>query len=144
MAWKYFGVVADHMACPCGCGFGANPAEFNHYLMEQLDLLRELWGAPLALTSGARCLAHNAAVGGEKHSAHTPDDDRQCRAVDLALPGHAFWPTSRIRKELIQKATRCGFQRIGIGRNFLHVDVASEHGGPGLPEGYWVYGDIRG
>ena len=139
MAWKYFDVVKDKMACPCGCGFGSNPAEFNHYLMEQLDLLREMWAAPLVLTSAARCLSHNESVGGEKQSAHTPDADMQCRAVDIATPFGSY-----DRKRIVLMANRAHFQRIGIGKTFIHVDVAAEHGGPGLPEGWWVYGDIRG
>ena len=139
MAWKYFDVFKDGMACPCGCGFGSNPAEFNHYLVTQLDLLREMWSAPIRLTSAARCEKHNEAIGGEKNSAHLPDADSQCRAVDIAAPFGSF-----DRKRFILMANRCGFQRIGIGKTFVHVDVAAEHGSPGLPEGWFVYQDARG
>ena len=138
MAWKYFDVWKDSMACHCGCGFGASPAEFNHYLMEQLDLLREMHGKPITLTSAARCLKYNDEIGGEKNSAHTPEDDAQCRAVDIAAPFGSF-----DRKRFILMANRAGFQRIGIGKTFVHVDVAAEHGGPGLPEGWFLYADSR-
>ena len=138
MVWKFFDVEQDHMACPCGCGFGSNPAEFNHYLMERLNLLREMWGAPINLTSAARCEKHNEVVGGEKQSAHMPDADRQCRAVDIATPFTSF-----DRKRFILMANRAHFQRIGIGKTFIHVDVAAEHGSPGLSEGWWVYHDAR-
>ena len=138
MAWKFFDITKDAMACPCGCGFGANPAEFNHYLMSQLDLLREMWAAPLNLTSAARCEKYNGEHGGEKNSAHLPDADAQCRAVAIATPFGSF-----DRKRFILAANRAGFQRIGIGKTFVHVDVAAEHGSPGLPEGWWTYHDAR-
>ncbi len=35
-----------------------------------LDPLREAWGKPITVTSGYRCLALNAAVGGVKKSEH--------------------------------------------------------------------------
>ena len=35
-----------------------------------LDPLRELWGAPLSVSSGYRCVALNAAVGGAPNSQH--------------------------------------------------------------------------
>ena len=138
MAWKYFTVEADHLACPCGCGFGANPAEFNHYLMEQVDLLREMWSKPLTVTSGARCHKHNEETGGEKQSAHLPDADNQCRALDLQMN-----TSSLDRKRFVLMANRAGFQRLGIGKTFVHIDVAAEHGSPGLPEGWWTYQDYR-
>ena len=36
-----------------------------------LDPLREAWGAPIIITSGYRCEALNARVGGVKNSYHT-------------------------------------------------------------------------
>ena len=103
--------------------------------MERLDLLRELLG-PLRVTSAARCVAHNESINGEDHSAHLPDERGQCRAVDLALNGGSVG-----RKRFVLQANSIGFRRIGIGKGFIHVDVASDltH-----PEGWWVYGDNRG
>lgn len=138
MTWRYFSIEGDHLACPCGCGFGTSPEHFDAMLMSKLDHLRGLWGSAIKVTSAARCVAHNLAVGGEPNSAHTPDLSNQCRAVDLAVTGSAA------RLEMVLDANSVGFHRIGVGKLFVHVDVADQSGSPELPTGMWTYGDARG
>lgn len=69
---------------------------------------------PLVLTSGYRCPEHNKAVGGAEHSFHM-----QGLAVDISTVG--FAPGER--EKLIAYAKDYGFTGIGIGSNFIHLDI---------------------
>lgn len=52
--------------CPCGCGQQSVDTE----LTEKLQLIRDKVDRPLKITSGYRCITHNAAVGGSQNSKH--------------------------------------------------------------------------
>lgn len=52
--------------CPCGCGQQSADTE----LAEKLQLIRDKVDRPLKITSGYRCILHNAAVGGSSGSKH--------------------------------------------------------------------------
>lgn len=52
--------------CPCGCGQQSVDTE----LAEKLQLIRDKVDRPLKITSGYRCITHNAAVGGSQNSKH--------------------------------------------------------------------------
>ena len=52
--------------CPCGCGQQSVDME----LAEKLQLIRDKVDRPLKITSGYRCITHNAAVGGSQNSKH--------------------------------------------------------------------------
>lgn len=55
-------------ACKC-CG-RLCPEGMNTKLLEALDDLREKWGDCVMVSSGYRCPAHNAEVGGVPNSQH--------------------------------------------------------------------------
>lgn len=77
-----------------------------------LDLLRKNVGRPLTITSGVRCEAYNTKVGGVDSSAHVDG-----LAADIAVgDGHD-------RFSLISSALTVGFRRIGVAKNFVHLDV---------------------
>ena len=111
------------LRCRCGkCGLGL--AQMDPDLVERLDHLRDLVGGPLAITSAVRCAGHNAAVGGSPTSSHLTGN-----AVDIAVPGVAQ------RYSLLSAALSQGFKRVGIGRDFIHLDNDS-----GKPGGVvWLY-----
>jgi uncharacterized protein YcbK (DUF882 family) len=89
-----------------------------------LDRLRQKAGIPLFVSSGPRCEAYNKKVGGKKGSAHLTGE-----AADLLCS------ISRVRFQLYNAARTVGVTRLGIGRAFLHVDIATH-----LPqEVTWVY-----
>lgn len=98
MEWKYFteeeskGLVND--------------------LMYKLDRARELFGAPLIITSGYRDPEHNAAIGGVKDSAHTKG-----MAVDIRCADNDM------QKKLIWALCVAGFRRVEAGTKHIHVDV---------------------
>jgi hypothetical protein len=64
--------------CKCGCKERASHAFLSEKLLIRLDILRAFLDAPIIITSGFRCEANNAAVGGAERSYHL-----QGRAVDI-------------------------------------------------------------
>ena len=81
-------------------------------LVTSLEELEHNLGDELTFSSGYRCKVCNAAAGGVKNSAHI-----RGKAVDILVDnsGERFW--------LVYNAVKLGFKRIGVGRNFVHLDV---------------------
>ena len=92
--------------CPC-CHSGGLVPDFR----EKLNKAREIAGVPFVLNSAYRCERHNAEVGGSETSSHLVG----C-AVDIKCEN------SRIRWIIIEALKQAGFNRIGIGKTFVHVD----------------------
>ena len=100
---------AKELECKCGCG----SLVIDTDLITKLEQLRVQRGKPVAINSGTRCPAHNAAEGGKTVSEHLSG-----QAVDIAAS------TSSDRFELLDLAIRCGFERIGIGKSFVHLGTS--------------------
>ena len=123
----------QEFACRCGCGID----NVSPNLVDALERMRERlnWrtamdlgprtsdGGPrergLVIRSGCRCREHNASrdVGGKPDSAHLASRLEMCEAADLVAI------ISRDRYQLVRAAMEAGIKRIGIGRDFVHVDV---------------------
>ena len=105
---KYF--TEDEQVCKC-CGKGADI--INPVLLERLDALRELWGAPIWCTCMYRCYYHNLDVGSFPGSQHELGN-----AADIYVDGdyEEFY-------ELVLKSEL--FTGIGYypDEEFVHVDV---------------------
>jgi zinc D-Ala-D-Ala carboxypeptidase len=82
--------------------------------LNKLDKARELAGIPFKINSGYRTPKHNAKIGGVKGSAHT---NIPCNAADINVVGTAG------RFKIINAALKVGFNRIGIGKTFIHLDT---------------------
>lgn len=95
------------LSCRCGCGF--TPA--LHFITKLQDL-RDYLGFALVITSGARCMDHNAAVGGVKNSFHVLG-----LAVDIECRD------SETRYKIITAAIGHGFTGIGVSDGFVHLDI---------------------
>lgn len=101
---EYF--KSSEFACPC-CGENDMDADF----LARLDTARGIAGVPFRITSGLRCPKHNSEIGGKKTSSHL-----RGYAVDIAAT------SSRERYHIIRGLMEAGFERIGIGQTFIHVD----------------------
>jgi uncharacterized protein YcbK (DUF882 family) len=98
------------LECRC-CG----RLQIDSRLLDGLEKLRALAGAPVVIHAGYRCPEHNAAVGGVPHSEHTSG-----LAADIALPGLSLQQMYELALQVPQ------FAQGGIGvydGGFLHVDV---------------------
>lgn len=67
---------------------------------------------PLAINSGARCPEHNKKVGASPTSSHTKG-----LAVDIRAN------SDLTKAKIIYHATKLGINRIGIAKNFIHIDI---------------------
>lgn len=98
--------------------------KMNHDLLAKLDIAREMCGFPFKITSSWRSEEHNAKIGGVKSSAHLSGN-----AVDLSCKN------ATTRMYMIEALLTAGFNRIGVSKNFIHVDVDEE-----LPQNVmWTY-----
>ena len=105
--------------CPCGCGQQSVDTE----LAEKLQLIRDKVDRPLKITSGYRCITHNAAVKGSSGSKH-----RYGMAADWRTENRSINPVA-----LGILAQAVGFGGIGIYCSCRHPwhesDVALHHAG---------------
>ena len=106
--------------CKCGCG----AANINNDLLNKLQAMRTIAGMPVTINSAVRCKAHNKAVGGSETSSHIHGE-----AADISAQNDAQ------RGVMIPAAAKAGFTRIGIAKDFIHVDVTKEKNSPRI----WLY-----
>lgn len=81
-------------------------------LIANLQKLRDIYGKRIDVTSGYRCRKWNKYVDGKDDSAHLTG-----KAADIVVDD------SKERFKLIMCALEVGFRRIGIGVDFLHLDM---------------------
>jgi len=107
---KYF--KGKEFECKC-CGSNDMRIE----LLMKLDQARELAGIPFVITSGYRCKQHNENIGGSPVSQHLTG-----KAVDILCK------SDRDRWIILTALMEVGFKRIGIAKDFIHVDVKNSAG----------------
>lgn len=104
---KYF--TKEEFRCSCGCGLGFD--SMNSVFINKLDSAREYANTSFKINSSIRCAKHNKDEGGSKTSSHLMG-----LAVDISTP------TSREKYKILMGLIHAGFNRFGIGSNFIHVD----------------------
>lgn len=99
----------SEFACRCGCGFDTVDVQ----LIEALEAVRQHFGVPVVISSGCRCDAHNAVVGGSQNSQH-----RFGRAADFNVRRVAPADVADYLEQTFPNS-------LGIGRytHFTHVDT---------------------
>ena len=93
-------------------------------LLEMIDEAREIYGKPIHVTSGYRTVEHNRRVGGVKSSSHLKG-----LAIDVACVN------SDDRFAMLSALLEVGFNRIGVAKTFIHVDIDKDKS----PKVFWVY-----
>lgn len=84
----------------------------NTQFLLSINFIGSKLGHKLKINSGYRTAKHNSIVGGVKTSSY-----RKGLAVDIAIK------TSNERYIIILYALQRGISRIGIYRNFIHLDI---------------------
>ena len=122
---RYPNFSLSEMACRCGCG----KADMDPRFLEFLQRLRRDFGAPMPVSSGYRCPAHNVA---ESHTGEAGPHTTG-RAVDIAVRG-----PEALR--LIALAYSLGCRRVGVkqegDRRFVHLDLCDDDA---HPPALWSY-----
>ncbi|MGI9118427.1 MAG: D-Ala-D-Ala carboxypeptidase family metallohydrolase [Minisyncoccia bacterium] len=96
-------------------------------LVALLDKARGISGVPFSISSGLRTPVQNELAGGVENSAHLLG-----KAVDIHCP------SSINRLKMVKALLDVGFTRIGIGKDFVHVDIGNSS--DNLPENVmWTY-----
>ena len=106
MTFQYFTI--SEFDCKCGCGKNNIDTE----LIRKLDRVRGKAEIPIVVSSGCRCEVNNRIAGGKEDSAHL---------TGLAADIRVFSSTTRWK--LLTAIFTSGFNRIGIGKTFIHVDI---------------------
>jgi len=96
----------------------------NPDFLLRLSLARAEAGVPFVITSGWRCVVHNRVVGGVPTSDHPKGD-----AADIDVLN------SEARYRIVRALMLAGFSRIGIYKNYIHVDANLEK----VQEVLWLY-----
>ena len=117
------GKITEHFSrkefdCQCGCGIGT----INSILVQKLEVARREYGQPMRINSGLRCLSHNRKIGSRDTSSHIKG-----LAADIGCVGMDD------RHKLLTILLKF-FKRVGVNKNFIHVDVDSDK-----PNGAFVY-----
>lgn len=97
--------------------------DMRPFFMSRLEMARELAGIPFVLNSAYR------SVDWEKQHNRTGTSSH-CKGV--AVDVRCF--ESDKRYKIVRAALAAGFRRIGIARNFVHLDLDSSK-----PSSIWLY-----
>ena len=112
---------------PDEIGIGKN---MDSNFLAMLDDARGIAGIPFTITSGFRTPSHNAYVGGVQPSLQSKGSSHLFGyAADIAAP------TSRQKYLIVASLFTAGFNRIGIGETFIHVDNDPDKD----PDVIWTY-----
>lgn len=103
--YKYFKL--EEFSCRC-----CEKNEILDKLVRKLDKAREISGVPYNITSGYRCRKHNESIGGSENSSHLYG-----LAADIYTNNH------KNRLKILRGLIKAGFKRIGIAKNYIHVDI---------------------
>tara|TARA_R110000751_G_scaffold48048_2_gene107321 strand:- start:291 stop:653 length:363 start_codon:yes stop_codon:yes gene_type:complete len=97
----------EEYACKCGCG----KDDVKDELAIKVQQVRDILKRSITINSGIRCINHNTTINATPTSSHIDG-----WAADLKYTGSAE------RYALLTAVTKV-FDRIGIAKTFIHVDV---------------------
>ncbi len=96
----------SEFVCNCGC----NRGNIKDDLVKRLQKVRDELGEAIVVTSGIRCEKYNGNIGSPTSSHVTG------YAADLKCGDSGY-------RQRLLKAVMPVFNRVGISKNFVHVDV---------------------
>lgn len=100
-------------ACKCGAYCDGYPAQMDRTLVQIADRVREHFGAAAVVSSGLRCVRHNANVGGVSNSRHLAG-----KAMDFCIAGKSAGEVLAY----VQKQSEIRYA-YAIDERFVHMDV---------------------
>ena len=101
----------------------------EHDVVQALDIARDIYGYPMIITSGFRTVDYNRQLIDMGYPASPKSSHLLGWAVDIAV-------TDNERRFLMLEALLdAGFNRIGLGAGFIHVDMDPYK----KPNALWIY-----
>lgn len=102
------------LACRCGCGLYVHRPQ----LLDLAEKVRSILQTPMIVTSGTRCVSHNARVGGSPTSKHLQGlaMDFYCRTLSPTAVYNAI--LSRYIKGYLPE-----LGGMGLYKSFVHIDA---------------------
>lgn len=117
MKLKHF--KKSEFSCKCGCG----ETVISDELLYMLDRARAFAKIPFKINSGYRCENH-------------PESKKNPTSSHIkGLAADIKCTDSKTRAKMMDALVYVDFQRFGIAKNFIHVDVDTEKASPVI----WVY-----
>jgi uncharacterized protein YcbK (DUF882 family) len=118
------GDISEHFSfSEFRCGCGCNRQDIKIELVDKLQMVRTMYDKPMRITSGFRCRKFNGNIGAKDTSSHVDGE-----AADIHCDNSSD-------RDLLVGLLRSQFTRMGIDRNFIHVDISKKKDSPVL----WVY-----
>lgn len=104
----------DECKCRCGCGL----CSVTPQLLDLAEKVRNILQTPMIVTSGTRCVSHNARVGGSPTSKHLQGlaMDFFCRTLSPTAVYNAI--LSRYIKGYLPE-----LGGMGLYKSFVHIDA---------------------
>ena len=102
---------ATEFRCKCPICKLQVPHKMDPLVLEKVQELRDLYGAPLSLTSAYRCDKHPEEVKKEKPGQHNAG-----LAVDIRVTDGAM------RMKLVELGLKLGATGVGVAKTFIHLD----------------------
>ena len=131
MAIKQYSLMADGSRClapdfkvrELRCRDGTDTVMVDEALTVVLQCIREHFGKAVAITSGYRTPAHNAAVGGAKSSQHLLG-----RAADIRVQGVSVEDVAAYAERLMPDWGGIGRYPVKAGRTagWVHIDTRAD------------------
>jgi len=112
----------SELCCKCGCETFRGDVEF----LKKLLLFRIIYDTPFIPRSVYRCFNHK---------------DYSINHAGFAVDIPCQKGNSHQRFKIIQSALKAGFKRIGIAKNYIHLDTNPKYNGTLLESVIWVYKD---
>ncbi|WP_407504147.1 D-Ala-D-Ala carboxypeptidase family metallohydrolase [Vibrio parahaemolyticus] len=105
------------LRCKCGCNQPNTNPKFIK-LMDKVQIIRDVLGVPLPISSAYRCVNHPIEAKKEKAGWHN------IAAVDIAVRG-------KLAIEVMHLALNLGIKGIGVNQKgdgrFIHLDARDEY-----------------
>ena len=114
----------DEFKCPCG---NCKIVEIDMELVDKLERLRSLLGSKLTITSGYRCQDYQDQLTLRGYETSKGTSQHTLGMAADVMNGIATG------QELAGCAVQAGFKAIGVGNNFIHVDLRADK------ERRWTY-----
>lgn len=108
---------------------GSGADNMNRDFLEMLDKARSISGIPYIITSGYRTKAYHQSLTDKGYPTSKTSAHLEGYAADISAT------TSRQRMLILNGLIRAGFNRIGVGQKFIHVD---DHPAK-TPDVFWLY-----